>query len=385
MTYSPNRNAGIVSSGNSSTSALGSGATFTGTWEENNYPGVMVSCQTDNDGTLYFDFSPDGTNVNTFPTNGFKVSSGIHEFHTAVKGPRYFRVRLVNDSGAQSYLRLYTYYGVFDNPNAPLNQSIGLDSDGISTRPSLFQDEVRIGRRSGITGWNKFGYRTNLTATNGDETVWATSGNFTPLTTASTFTIAYDGTAGGSTDGAGTTGATALAFYYIDSSGLPAVATHTLETDGSDVTAFTGLGINRIAVSATGTNDVNASDITITATTGGTTQAFIPAGGGVTQQAIFFVGSNHTAVIKNIFLNVAKPSGGNAKVIIKGWAYNRGVDSLFELFRTGVNTATEQTVQINDDVGFVLNATDVFYFTADTDTNAADVNIRFSLREYQAA
>ena len=385
MTYSPNRNAGIVSSGNSSTSALGSGATFTGTWEENNYPGVMVSCQTDNDGTLYFDFSPDGTNVNTFPTNGFKVSSGIHEFHTAVKGPRYFRVRLVNDSGAQSYLRLYTYYGVFDNPNSPLNQSIGLDSDGISTRPSLFQDEVRIGLRSGITGWNKFGYRTNLTATNGDETVWATSGNFTPLTTASTFTIAYDGTAGGSTDGAGTTGATALAFYYIDSSGLPAVATHTLETDGSDVTSFSGLGINRIAVSATGTNDVNASDITITATTGGTTQAFIPAGGGVTQQAIFFVGSNHTAVIKNIFLNVAKPSGGNAKVIIKGWAYNRGVDSLFELFRTGVNTATEQTVQINDDVGFVLNATDVFYFTADTDTNAADVNIRFSLREYQAA
>jgi len=385
MTYSPNRNAGIVSSGNSSTSALGSGATFTGTWEENNYPGVMVSCQTDNDGTLYFDFSPDGTNVNTFPTNGFKVSSGIHEFHTAVKGPRYFRVRLVNDSGAQSYLRLYTYYGVFDNPNSPLNQSIGLDSDGISTRPSLFQDEVRIGLRSGITGWNKFGYRTNLTATNGDETVWATSGNFTPLTTASTFTIAYDGTAGGSTDGAGTTGATALAFYYIDSSGLPAVATHTLETDGSDVTSFSGLGINRIAVSATGTNDVNASDITITATTGGTTQAFIPAGGGVTQQAIFFVGSNHTAVIKNIFLNVAKPSGGNAKVIIKGWAYNRGIDSLFELFRTGVNTATEQTVQINDDVGFVLNATDVFYFTADTDTNAADVNIRFSLREYQAA
>lgn len=128
---------GIVSALNSSTTPLGSGATFTGTAEQNAQPDVMVSCLTDNGGTLYFDFSVDGTNWNTFPTAGFSIASGIHEFHTAVKGPRYFRVRLVNGSGAQSYLRLYTYFGQFRHGNAPLNQSIGADSDAVVTRSVL--------------------------------------------------------------------------------------------------------------------------------------------------------------------------------------------------------------------------------------------------------
>ena len=97
-------------SNNTSTTPLASGATYTGTGTLNNQPDVMVSLQTDNTGTLYFDFSNDGTNWTVFPVNGFEVASGVHEFHVAVKGPRYFRVRLVNDTGAQSYLRLYTYY-----------------------------------------------------------------------------------------------------------------------------------------------------------------------------------------------------------------------------------------------------------------------------------
>jgi len=127
----------IASSTNNSTTPLASGATFTGTAEQNTQSDVMVSCITDNTGTLFFDFSVDGTNWNVFPTGGFTVASGIHEFHTAVKGPRYFRVRMVNNSGAQSYLRLYTYFGTFRHGNAPLNQSIGSDSDAIITRSVL--------------------------------------------------------------------------------------------------------------------------------------------------------------------------------------------------------------------------------------------------------
>ena len=149
--------AGVQSSGNTSTTPLGSSATFTGTGEQNEYPDVMVSLTTDNTGTLYFDFSPDGTNWSTFPVNGFAVASGVHEFHTALKGPRYFRARLVNDAGAQSYLRLYTYYGNFSKiPNAPLNQTIGDDSDAINTH------SIIIGEDSGGT------YRNVGTTTGGN-------------------------------------------------------------------------------------------------------------------------------------------------------------------------------------------------------------------------
>ncbi len=124
----------VQSSLNSSTIPLASAATYTGTWEKNNHPDVGVSLQTDNAGTLYFDFSPDGVNVNTFPTSGFTIASGVHEFHIARKLARFFRIRLVNASGAQSYLRLYTYYGSFGQPSIPLNQTIAADADSTLSR-----------------------------------------------------------------------------------------------------------------------------------------------------------------------------------------------------------------------------------------------------------
>lgn len=134
MTYIPNQ--GYTSSINSSTSPLTNGSTFTGTAELITAPDVAVSCKTDQDGVLYFDFSQDGTNWDTFPVNGFTVTANVHEFHKAVKiDGRYFRVRLTNNSGSnQTLLRLKTYYGRFGLPNAPLNQSISSDSDAINVR-----------------------------------------------------------------------------------------------------------------------------------------------------------------------------------------------------------------------------------------------------------
>ena len=172
---SPERD-GTVSTSNTSTTPLSGSATFTGTGEQNDYAQVGVSLKTDAAGTLYFDFSNDGTNWDsTFPVNGFKVTADVHEFHTAVKLGRYFRVRLVNGSSAQSYLRLYTYYGDDYVPGStPLNQSIALDSDAVTTRPSDFQDEVRIARRPGVTGWTKFGYNEDVDTGSAEDRDWET-------------------------------------------------------------------------------------------------------------------------------------------------------------------------------------------------------------------
>ena len=372
------------SEGNSSTTALGSAETFTGEFEQNDQPDVMVSLQTDNTGTLYFDFSVDGTNWSTFPVAGFSVASGIHEFHTAVKGPRYFRVRFVNDSGAQTYLRLYTYFGTFRASNTPLNQSIGLDTDGQSTRPTDFQDEVRRGKRGGVDGWNKFGYIEGINAASGSKVIWKGGAVFTPMETAETFTITYDGTGGGSTDGAGTVGATQLYFYYIDAAGLPQIMPHTLGTDGSDVTSFTGLGINRCVVAASGTGDKNSADITVTATSSGTQQAIIPALQSVTQQCIFFTGSNHDAVAKLLWANVVSSSKAPT-VNLTGYVFNRQFLTRYEIFRTNIDTAVELHTSIEDPIGFNLSPTDILYFEASTTAtggSTVDINMRFSLNQY---
>lgn len=125
---------GVLSELNSNTTPLNSGQTYTGTWEKNTATDVMVSCKTDANCTLYFDFSNDGVNADTFPTAGFTVTANIHEFHIAVKGPRYFRPRVVNGAANQTYLRLYTYYGDFRKGNAPINFTIADDADAVVTK-----------------------------------------------------------------------------------------------------------------------------------------------------------------------------------------------------------------------------------------------------------
>lgn len=377
----------ITSTSNSTTTPLASGATFTGEWEQVNQPQVMVVCKTDNTGTLFFDFSPDGVNADsTFPVSGFEVASGINEFHTAVKGPRYFRVRLVNDTGAQSLLRLYTYYGSdFVPSSAPLNQTSSLDQDAIFTRSTVPQDEIRIGRRAGVEGFTKFGYRDGLTASAGEQVVWTDSSNsLTVLTAASTYTITYDGTSGGSTDGAGSNGALTLAITHINSDGNPETFVHTLGTDGSDVTTASGFGINRVAVASSGSDNSNASDITVTATTGGSVQAHVRAGNSVTEQAILHVGNNHDAVAKWLWILVNKPGGGAAtKATVRAYVFNRLIETQFLVFRALIDTSNKPEIDITDPVGFNLSPGDTIYFVVDSNQDSSEIDLRFSANIYQ--
>lgn len=108
--------------------------TYTGSGEENDYAYVGVNLQVDEAGTLYFDFSQDGTNWSTYPVNGFSIASGINEVHTAWKGGRYMRPRFVG-TGGRSYFRLKTYYSNLPLPlSAPVDQSISSDQDATIVR-----------------------------------------------------------------------------------------------------------------------------------------------------------------------------------------------------------------------------------------------------------
>jgi len=130
---------GDLSTSNNSTTPLNTGATFTGAAEQNNFPDVYVSCITDQAGTLFFDFSNDGTNWNVLPPAGFTLVAGVHEAHKALKAGRYFRARVVNTSGSnQTYLRLYTYFGQFNQLTSPLNFAPSDDSDAVTSKSVLF-------------------------------------------------------------------------------------------------------------------------------------------------------------------------------------------------------------------------------------------------------
>lgn len=115
------------------------GATVTGVYigtsHLTSHPDVMVSLKTDKAGLEYFDFSNDDSNWDTFPVNGFNITANIHEFHTAVKGKRYFRLRFENGETTKTTdFKANTYFGVFRQGNLPLNQSINEDSDSTVVR-----------------------------------------------------------------------------------------------------------------------------------------------------------------------------------------------------------------------------------------------------------
>lgn len=362
---------------------LSASQTFTGGWRDvSMHDTVSFAIKADTTCTIYADFTSDPTFQNIDSTLTYASSANIAEVHRLTITRQFFRLRVVETSGVdQTYLSVSTMAGTHPQLSAPMNLGLGLDSDAIAVRPTKVQDEIVIGRRPGVTSFTKFGHTGSLTGAAGEEIVWAATGNtFTPMTTADTFNIAYNST----TDGDSTTGALTLFVQYIDANGIDAVANVTLGSTGTDTTSFTGLGINRVAVSSSGSNDINANDITFTTTSGGDIQAIIPSMEGVTQQAIFFCDSNSDAIGNFLWINTNKLSGGGTpRVVIKGYVYNRDIQSRFEVFRATIDTGAENTISFEEPVGFKLSPGDILYFVADTDTNGTVVNLRFSLNEYK--
>lgn len=110
------------------------GDVYTGAGEQNDYTYVGVNLQTDEAGTLTFEFSQDGTNWSKYPVTEFSVAAGINEVHGAWKGTRWVRPKFTG-TGGRSFFRLRTMYS--DVPitlTAPLNQSIGSDQDATVVR-----------------------------------------------------------------------------------------------------------------------------------------------------------------------------------------------------------------------------------------------------------
>lgn len=338
---------GSVSSGNSTTSALGSSATFTGTWELTTAPDVMASVKTDAAGTLYFDFSTDGTNADsTFPPNGFKVAAGINEFHTAVKGPRYFRVRLVNDSAAQTYMRMGVYYGSFRQGNLPINADIGSDADTTVVRVIPSDVDLALGRIGGKEVGVKFGRNPDIDTTSTPEDVWnggdvytGQPTSFTPETVDVFSSDANDTSAG--------TGARTVRISGLKTSTSTAYETEDIIMNGTTAvtSASTWWRINSAQVLTAGSGEENAGTITIRSTT--TTAnvfAVMPAGYNRTQIGAYTVPAEHQMILKRFRTAITRANGsaGSATVTLRA-RESGGVFQARRAFETQTGASVEFT------------------------------------------
>lgn len=254
---------GSTSTVNASTTPLTGGETFTGTAELNDAAAVLLVCKTDQDGTLYADFGPDGTNWDSTIT--FQVTAGVSEFHRLVKGNRYFRVRLTNGSTPQTYLRLNSYFGSFSSVNSPLNSTIPPDADAQVVRSLDSEIDIASGRFEGYDIVNKFGTNSDVDSGTVPEDIWEGGGVYpgfpdSTLETVSVFSSSANDASAGT--GARTVRLTGLDTNYN-------VLQETVTLNGVTPVATVGL-FRRLHTATTltaGSGGVNAGTITFRHTT----------------------------------------------------------------------------------------------------------------------
>jgi len=362
-----------ISTVNSSNVLLTSGSTFTGVWEDVTlYPALTISVSTDQDGTYQIQYSPDGVNVDSSLTRYYRTNQ-INVPHRFTNARGYMRIVFTNTTASdQTYLRLQTTLGFFSDLNAPIDSTLAQDFDALVVRPTDFHTEVGLGRRQGFELWNKFGYNQNISV--GTEAVLSWGGSFTPLLVATTMSIVSDSV----DDAVGGIGVEQAVIYYIDENRLPQIKVIPMNGTTPVVTVELSLGINRVAMFLCGSNMKNVGTITVTAVTGGSTMAEMPAGGGVTQQCLFHVPLGYQFSAEWLWANTLKPSGQNPTVTIKMWVWSSVSNGMQEVYRKTLDTAVVTHLSENPNLPFPITEGTVLWLEATTDKNATIVEGRFS-------
>ena len=380
MSYLPSKPQSVFSTVNNTTTPLGIGGTYTGTYESTDYPDILVSCVANVDLDYYIDLSSDGVTADVSIPYSVR-GGGINYPHRLTVGPRFVRLRIENNSGtAAAFTTGNIQHGSFNDLAIGLHRIAAQDNDATIVRPTDYRIETALNLRDSSKTVQLYGVNRDVDVAASPEILgsFGTAG-FAPETftmaAAGTFTITYTNTADGST----ATGARTLSITYLDANMDEVTATHTLGSTGSDTTAFTGYGINGAYVATTGGDAANGADIVIAATTGGAVQAEIPADNSVTETIAYHIPRNKNFFIDEFHSSALKLAGGGApKVTFQIWKYDRanGIKYLIDESKldTGIGNEIEHTLTnpIKVEAEYVL------YMTIATDIDNAEVSGRLT-------
>lgn len=366
--------ANMVSTDNSSTATLAAGATFTGVWEDvSRYNSLVVAVTTDEDGEYAVEFSPDGVNIDSTLTRYYRTGS-IEPPHRFTVTRQYARIVFENTSAnPQTLFRLQTMYGTYQNLNAPLDSNLSQDFDALAVRPSDYHTEVALSRRQGMSLWNKFGYNQDVDI--GTEVIASWGGTFAPLTTATTLTIVSTSLNDIVTTGSGVQ---SIVVYGLNANREEVIEVVNMNGTTNVVTGSTWLGINRVAMFLCGSGQVNEGTINITATTGGSQMAQMPAGEGVSQQCIFHIPADNQFLVHYLRVNTLKQAAQNPKVTIKMWVYSPVNNGKQQIYSTSIDTSISNLVLETLPLPLPITEQSVIWLEATTDKNDTIVNARFS-------
>lgn len=370
----------FLDSNNSSSSLLTAGGVFTGSWTNaESFSDLVVAVSSDQNGTFSIQFSTDEVNVDSTLTRYYRTDQ-INAPHRFTITRKFFRVVFTNtSSSSQTFFRLQTHVGSYSNLNTPIDSVLSRDFDSLAVRPTDPDSETVLGLREGINPFLKFGYNEDVSSS-GEEVIAHFGGTFTPLSTATTLTVVSSSANDVATTG---TGARSLFIQGIDSDRRYQFEFVNLNGTSSVVTSNTWLGVNRIVVFSSGTGQTNEGDISCTATVGGSNQASIPAGTGVTQQAIYHNQDGHIGLIRRVSINVLKLSGGaipRVNIFINVWN-PKITNTVYTVRRFKLDTSVSNDLERTYDIPIKLDPTDVVWLSATSTQNSTAIDAEIDIVE----
>jgi len=174
---------GVAVSDNTTSTVLAAGETYTGTGVNvSSYSSVVVAVLTDMDGTLYMEFSPDGTNWDS--SLSYSVAAGSNDVHRLTVTRSYFRARFTNTSAAsQTYFRLQTIVGFQPALTSALNSVLQNDADAMVVRTTDFNLLVAQSLYQGTQNTIKDGINNDIDTASVPEDIWQAGGTYTGFPT----------------------------------------------------------------------------------------------------------------------------------------------------------------------------------------------------------
>lgn len=330
---------------NSTSTPLGVSEEFTGEFEIVRETDVISRVITDADCTQFFEFSFDGKTVHSrFPPDGFNITANIGEFHRAVKGGVFFRMRIVNGSAAQTSLEVSTIYGDFSQGNLPLNATIGADADAQVVRAIDPRIDMALGRVGGLSSNIKFGRNPDIDTGVGED-IWNGGSIYTGQPVGfspETVTVFSDSSA----DTAAGSGARTIEISGLKSEASTEYETETISLNGTTgvVSINTWWRVNRLIVLTAGSGGENAGQITVRATTT-TANVFAVVAAGFNQSTIaaYTVPANKTMVVLRKRISITRATGADGSATISFRVRDPGgvyrADPIYEI-QTGSNVNT---------------------------------------------
>ena len=178
-----------------------------------------------------------------------------------------------------------------------------------------FDTAVGLGLVPGVRRVTALGNNPDVDQGTLPEDVWSVGGIY-PWMTAST---ALEIVSSSTSDSSAGVGARTVSIFGLDINYVEVVQTVTLNGT-TPVSIPTPLfRVNSALIMSAGTNKVNVGDINIRRVTGGTVQAQIPVGYGITRAALFTVPAAHTLSVHSILYGLTRSGGVDKNMTVSNF------------------------------------------------------------------